>query len=207
MLTQDIYDFWRPVGHDFPLVDGPLSNETYIQSFQKVWKENLEKNHRTLTDYAALTFHIPYTKMGKKALTSILSETCEDEKNRLLARYKESTVYSRKTGNMYTASLYLGLISLLENSESLQANDRIGLFSYGSGSVAEFFSMRLVKNYQNNLAKDLHIKQFEKRLKLSIEQYEEMFSDKLDLDAANEFHDKTPYSIKKTINTIRYYRE
>ncbi|GMA44022.1 hypothetical protein GCM10025853_14790 [Tetragenococcus halophilus subsp. halophilus DSM 20339] len=66
MLTQDIYDFWRPIGYDFPLVDGPLSNETYIQSFQKVWKENIRKNHALLSDYAALVFHIPYTKMGKK---------------------------------------------------------------------------------------------------------------------------------------------
>ena len=27
MLTQDIYDFWRPTGHPYPMVDGPLSNE------------------------------------------------------------------------------------------------------------------------------------------------------------------------------------
>lgn len=207
MLTQDIYDFWRPVGYDFPLVDGPLSNETYIQSFQKVWGKNEQKNNRSLTDYAALAFHIPYTKMGKKALTSILANTSEDEKNRLLSRYEESTIYSRKTGNMYTASLYLGLISLLENSEKLQANDRIGLFSYGSGSVSEFFSMRLVKGYQNYLAKDWHKKQFTKRLKLSIEQYEKMFSDTLDVNIMNEFNDKTPYSITKIVNTVRQYNE
>ena len=27
MLTQDIYDFWRPTGHPYPMVDGPLSNK------------------------------------------------------------------------------------------------------------------------------------------------------------------------------------
>ncbi|MDN6598088.1 MAG: hydroxymethylglutaryl-CoA synthase [Tetragenococcus koreensis] len=207
MLTQDIYDFWRPVGHDFPLVDGALSNETYIQSFQKVWAENIKKNHIPLSDYAALTFHIPYTKMGKKALTSILTDVSEEEKDRLFARYEESTIYSRKTGNMYTGSLYLGLISLLENSQSLQANDRIGLFSYGSGSVAEFFSMRLIKGYQEHLLKKLHETQFKKRSKLSIEQYEAIFSDQLDTSITNEFHDQTPYSITKLVNTIRQYKE
>lgn len=40
MLTQDIYDFWRPTGHPYPMVDGPLSNETYIQSFAQVWDEH-----------------------------------------------------------------------------------------------------------------------------------------------------------------------
>lgn len=207
MLTQDIYDFWRPVGYDFPLVDGPLSNETYIQSFQKVWKENIQKNRTSLSDYAALVFHIPYTKMGKKALNSILEDVSESEKNRLLTRYEESTIYSRKTGNMYTGSLYLGLISLLENEENLQAKERIGLFSYGSGSVAEFFSMRLVEGYQQHLLSDLHKKQFEQRTKLSIAEYESMFSDQLHIDTDNEFSDPTPYSISQINNKIRYYHE
>ncbi len=34
-LTEDIYDFWRPDYSEFPVVDGPLSNSTYIESFQK----------------------------------------------------------------------------------------------------------------------------------------------------------------------------
>ncbi|GMA54112.1 hydroxymethylglutaryl-CoA synthase [Alicyclobacillus contaminans] len=153
MLTQDIYDFWRPVGYDFPLVDGPLSNETYIQSFQKVWKENIQKNHTSLSDYAALVFHIPYTKMGKKALNSILEDVPESEKSRLLTRYEQSTIYSRKTGNMYTGSLYLGLISLLENEENLQTNKRIGLFSYGSGSVAEFLVCVWLKVINNTCSR------------------------------------------------------
>lgn len=65
-LTQDIYDFWRPVGHDYPMVDGQLSNETYIQAFQKIWGEYQLRHKKTTADFAALAFHIPYTKMGKK---------------------------------------------------------------------------------------------------------------------------------------------
>ncbi|GMA44023.1 hypothetical protein GCM10025853_14800 [Tetragenococcus halophilus subsp. halophilus DSM 20339] len=125
----------------------------------------------------------------------------------MLTRYEQSTTYSRKTGNMYTGSLYLGLISLLENEQNLQANERIGLFSYGSGSVAEFFSMRLVEGYQQHLLSDLHKKQFDQRTKLSIEEYESMFSDQLNIETDNEFNDQTPYSIVKTNNTIRYYYE
>lgn len=207
MLTQDIYDFWRPVGYNFPLVDGQLSNETYIQSFQKVWKKNIQKNHTSLSDYAALVFHIPYTKMGKKAFNSILEDVSESEKKRLLTRYEQSTIYSRKTGNMYTGSLYLGLISLLENNENLPTNGRVGLFSYGSGSVAEFFSMRLVEGYHQYLLPNVHKNLFDQRTKLSIDEYEHMFSDQLNIDADNEFDDPTPYSIAKTIHTIRHYHE
>lgn len=65
-LTQDIYDFWRPTNQAYPLVDGPLSNETYIQSFNQVWNTYNQQFNQQISDYQALLFHIPYTKMGKK---------------------------------------------------------------------------------------------------------------------------------------------
>lgn len=111
-LTEDIYDFWRPDYAQYPVVDGPLSNSTYIESFQKVWNRHKEVTGFTLEDYDALSFHIPYTKMGKKALQSVLDQTDEKTQNRLLTRYEESIRYSRRIGNLYTGSLYLGLISL-----------------------------------------------------------------------------------------------
>ncbi|MGX7197115.1 hydroxymethylglutaryl-CoA synthase [Enterococcus olivae] len=206
MLTQDIYDFWRPVGHDYPLVDGPLSNETYIQSFQKVWEENKRRNKRQMADYQALAFHIPYTKMGKKALLAILEEETEAEQERILSRYEESIVYSRRVGNLYTGSLYLGLLSLLENSEELSAGSRIGLFSYGSGAVSEFFSGNLVPDFEKALCKNRHHTLLDQREKLTIETYEQLFQDKLNTDTDQFFDDNTPFSITEIKNTVRDYR-
>lgn len=205
-LTQDIYDFWRPVGHDYPMVDGPLSTETYIQSFQTVWQEYTKRNQYALADFAALSFHIPYTKMGKKALLAILEGENEENQNRILAKYEKSITYSRKIGNLYTGSLYLGLISLLENAEDLKAGDLIGLFSYGSGAVAEFFSGRLVEDYQDQLLKAKHAEQLEQRTQLTIEEYERMFSDRLDVDKDAEYEDTLAYSISSVRNTVRDYR-
>ncbi|MFP9084456.1 hydroxymethylglutaryl-CoA synthase, partial [Enterococcus faecalis] len=77
------------------VVDGPLSNSTYIESFQKVWNRHKELSGRGLEDYQAIAFHIPYTKMGKKALQSVLDQTDEENQERLMARYEESIRYSR----------------------------------------------------------------------------------------------------------------
>ena len=207
MYTEDIYDFWRPVGHDYPLVDGPLSNETYINAFQKVWGESLRRHQRSLKDYQALAFHIPYTKMGKKALLSILENETETEQQRILARYEESIAYSKRVGNLYTGSLYLGLISLLENSSSLQTGDLIGLFSYGSGAVAEFFSGTLVAGYQEQLEKHIHLELLDQRKKLSIDEYETIFEDKLDTSLDQVFNDEQLFSLEKIQGTVRYYQE
>ena len=47
-------------------------------------------------------------------------------------------------GNIYTGSLYLALASLLHFEGREIEGQRIGLFSYGSGCTAEFFSGRVV---------------------------------------------------------------
>jgi len=56
-----------------------------------------------------------------------------------------SLMVARNVGNMYTASLYGGLASLIA-SHTLEelANKRVGLFSYGSGVAASLFSARFV---------------------------------------------------------------
>lgn len=207
-FSEDAYDFWRPNGHDYPLVNGHLSNEVYIHHFQTVWTQNKKHNHLAESDYAALCFHIPYTKMGKKALLSIFPEMLESEQERLMARYEESTVYSRQVGNLYTGSLYLGLISLLKNSEVLHAGDRIGLFSYGSGAVSEFFSGKLVEGYKAQLEEVQHNELLTSRQQLTVAEYEEKFEQRLPQDGSSvEFDDPAIFSITKVEEGIRYYRQ
>ena len=63
-------------------------------------------------------------------------------KNGYWLAMKKSIRYSRRIGNLYTGSLYLGLTSLYwKIPKSLQPGDRIGLFSYGSGAVSEFLQV------------------------------------------------------------------
>lgn len=204
--SEDVYDFWRPSHHEYPLVDGHLSNEIYIDSFTRVWEQNLKVNQTASKDYAAITFHLPYTKMGRKALRAIFPSMSEDEQVRLETRYDEAVIYSREVGNLYTGSLYLGLISLLDNSQALKAGDRIGMFSYGSGAVSEFFSLELMPEYKDRLTAEANQALLKNRTPLSINAYEEMFEDKLPLDdGEHDFSDTTPFAINKLKDGIRYY--
>ncbi len=61
-------------------------------------------------------------------------------------------------GNMYCASVYGSLVSLLSNvnSDQLQGK-RIGIFSYGSGLASSFFSLKVVGDTNEmNKTLDLH---------------------------------------------------
>ncbi|WP_032800629.1 hydroxymethylglutaryl-CoA synthase, partial [Streptococcus sobrinus] len=80
-----------------------------------------------------------------------------------------------------TGSLYLGLLSLLEKSQSLKAGDKIGFFSYGSGAVSEIFSGQLVAGFEQMLNPDQQAS-LEKRQRLSVEDYEKLFFEEAQLD-------------------------
>ncbi|KAH7557552.1 hypothetical protein JRO89_XS11G0179900 [Xanthoceras sorbifolium] len=54
-----------------------------------------------------------------------------------------STLIPKQVGNMYTASLYAALASLLHDKHSSLAGKRVIMFSYGSGLTATMFSFKL----------------------------------------------------------------
>lgn len=183
-FTSDIMDFWRPVYSDKAFADGKLSNEQYIAFFSKVWEQYKAKSGLGLNDFAAICYHLPYTKMGYKALKTILDEVPEDVQERLLNYYKTSTSYSRDVGNIYTGSLYLSLLSLLEQTEDLEAGDRIGMFSYGSGAVGEFFTGILQPGFQEHLNVEQHNQLFSSRQEVSVPEYEAIFEETLPTDGS-----------------------
>lgn len=180
-LTKDIMDFWRPIYSEYAYVDGKFSNEAYIEFFSKVWHEYQEKTNLTISDFEAICFHLPYTKMGRKALEAVYPDGLGNDEDRIMKNYEASTVYSRRVGNIYTASLYLGFISLLEQRK-LQSGSKIGFYTYGSGAVGEFFSGELQAGYQDHLYTKQHNELFEERTKLSIDQYAEVFKESLPTD-------------------------
>lgn len=206
--TEDVYDFWRPTGHAYPLVDGALSKDAYIRSFQHSWNEYAKRENTSLADFESLCFHVPFTKMGKKALESIIDDADETTQERLRAGYEDAVYYNRYVGNIYTGSLYLSLISLLENHK-LSSGQTIGLFSYGSGSVGEFFSANVVDGYQNHLDIEGHQSALKQRNEVSVEDYETFFKrfDELEFDEQQDEvdNDQSIFYLKSINDNIREY--
>ena len=79
-------------------------------------------------------------------------------KKRFAERVKPSLDVATLCGNMYTATVYAGLASLLSNvTFDPSQPKRIGLFSYGSGLAASMFSAKIVGDVSYMVEKlDLH---------------------------------------------------
>lgn len=180
--TRDVMDFWRPNYSSTPFVDGIYSTRQYLDSLKTTWTEYQKRYQLDLADFAAFTFHLPYPKLALKGLNKLLTKDLEQKhKDKLTKTFLQSILYSQEVGNIYTGSLFLGLLSLLENSLDLKAGDRIGLFSYGSGAVAEIFSGTLVAGYKEQLKTD-RLKELQHREWLTVADYERIFFEESTLD-------------------------
>ncbi|WP_195851020.1 hydroxymethylglutaryl-CoA synthase [Aerococcus tenax] len=184
--TIDVMDFWRPNYSRLAHVDGHYSNDQYLNALDQVWADHQALSGHQLDDFAAFSFHLPYTKLGLKGLKHLTQKAKDEPLGEWEESFEASRAYNRRVGNIYTGSLYLSLISLLENDASLKAGDLIGLYSYGSGAMAEFFSMNLEANYQDYLEGDKHRQQFAERQKLSIPEYEALFQEDLLSDGSQQ---------------------
>ena len=181
--TRDVMDFWRPNYSTTPYVNGLYSTQQYLDCLKTTWDEYQKRHNLSLKDFAAYCFHLPYPKLALKGLNKIMDKSLpQEQQDQLKENFEKSILYSQKVGNIYTGSLFLGLLSLLENSDNLKAGDKIALFSYGSGAVAEIFSVSLVPSYEKQLSRT-RLEELDQRQALSVEEYEHIFFAEAELDA------------------------
>jgi hydroxymethylglutaryl-CoA synthase len=125
---------------------------------------------------------IPSTFRGLSDEASLADKTLEKllielSKERFTLCVQPSLTVPTMCGNMYTATVWAGLISLLSNVPSGELLDkRIGVFSFGSGLASTMLSLRVVDDVQaikQNI--DLHIRLAE-RVRVSPEVYDQVCS-------------------------------
>ena len=180
--SRDLMDFWRPLYATEAIVDGKYSTGVYVDFFKNTLTRYLQRTGRRLDDFAGIAFHLPFTKMGKKGLEGVLQDRDDAVADRLRDQLTASQVYCRQVGNLYTGSLYLGLMSLLQNGQ-VKPGDRLGLFSYGSGAEGEFYSGIVQPAFAENLS---DVKEdLADRHQVSIDEYEQLFNSQLGMQTAD----------------------
>ncbi|WEV47096.1 hydroxymethylglutaryl-CoA synthase [Bifidobacterium sp. ESL0690] len=180
-------DFWRPNYSTVAFARGKFSEEVYVGMFGEIWDKAQQQGMANPENLQALLFHIPFSKMGRKGLRTLGNGKIDEADYACLTeRFERSIVYGKEVGNIYTGSIYLALLSLLENDNSLNPGDRIGLYSYGSGSVAELYFGTLQLGFRERLDVEGHRALLDNRERLSMSEYEAMFSAELVTDGSEQ---------------------
>ena len=175
--AEDVMDFWRPNYRDEALVDGQYSTRVYLETLVKAWERYAAESGRGLDAFARQCYHLPFTRLALKAQQRLERSAGRPESapEALERKVGDSLRYNRLTGNTYTASLYEGLTSLLDSCAEDLGGARVGMFSYGSGCMAEFFSGVVVPGYRAHLLAERHRRMLESRIELEYQQYEDIF--------------------------------
>jgi hydroxymethylglutaryl-CoA synthase len=172
VATLDVDDFWRPNDHSTPLVAGALSVSAYLDSCVAAWDDFAAQGGVTVSEIDRFVHHQPYTKMARKAHKALSAHVGVELSEELI---EESFTYNRQIGNTYTASAWIGLVSLLHHNHEL-AGKRIGVFSYGSGSVGEFLTLAVQDGYRAALDINAAQAALDERVQLNFEDYRAVYA-------------------------------
>lgn len=202
--TADVDDFWRPNDRSTAVVDGRLSVTAYVDSLLGAWDDYRAHGGLDADEIDRFCLHQPFTRMAAKAFKQLTQHTGVSRDDTAIA---STFAYNRRVGNSYTASLYLALAAVLD-TEADVAGRRIGFFSYGSGSVGEFFTGVVQPGYRAALRPGAVMAQLDARVPLDVPAYRKIHAGAVlpsETDAKNPHVTTAPYRFAGIVGRARRY--
>ncbi len=140
----EVMDTLRP-RPDLEAGDSDLSLMAYMECLVHSFRAYRERvpSADVMTTFDHLVLHTPFAGMVKGAHRRLLRSDSPAPPAVIdadfAARVEPCLRYAAQVGNVYSAALYLALVSLIDHVE-VTAPKRLGMFSYGSGCASEFYS-------------------------------------------------------------------
>lgn len=176
-FALDAMDFWRPNYRREAFVNGKLSCDLYLRGLKESWLHYQAQSGRNFHDHAGFCYHVPVPRLAEKGHQRLARQAglkLSNEETTL--QMQPALRYAKEMGNCYTASLYVSLASWLNHSEKDPTHQRVGLYSYGSGCTAEYFSGIVQPHYKDHLDSGYYEGLLNERKALSYEEYQSFFS-------------------------------
>lgn len=192
LYTHEVSDVIRPL----PWVETGNSDDSlfsYMEGLSYAYEdyENRVGNVDFNTYFDYNLYHVPFSGIAFRAHKQLM-KTAGHTNNSTIGesfhhKTKPSLAYPTRVGGIYGGGLYLALTSLIAKTPGLTTDQRIGLFSYGSGSCAEFYSAKIgPKAHQivNTLDLDNRLDQ---RQSLTIDAYESTENERVNMTQSADF--------------------
>lgn len=126
--------------------------------------------------FAANVYHVPFGGLAQRAHLRLARRELGLSKAEAEAHWTRksmaSLTYNRRMGGVYGAATFVALAGLIEQIPSLTPGDRIGIYSYGSGSCAEYYSARVGAEARAAVAEAEIRARLDARRRLTIAEYE-----------------------------------
>lgn len=176
LCSYEVMDTCRPTS-EIETGNPDLSLLSYLDCLSGAYQHYSEiiGDVDVVDTFRYLLFHTPFAGMVKGAHRKLLKEFSTLGSEDIEVDYQKRVVpgmaYNIRVGNLYSASVYLALCSLIDTAE-INDSERVGLFSYGSGCSSEFYS-GIVPATAKECSLILGMSdKIEDRVRLSMEEYD-----------------------------------
>ena len=189
---------------DQPVFDGQYSNQCYMDRTRNAYFSFKKLKNTTETLYNSwnsIIMHLPYSFQGRRMLSEIyaldnadkiISENIEpaDYQNKIKEvgksdEYKKfvteklqpAELASSLIGNLYTGSIFMGLLSTLAHFYDTKkdiAGTKFGFLAYGSGSKSKVFEGTIQPEWQLALTKTKLFENLTESTEIGFETYERL---------------------------------
>ena len=146
--SNDVDDFFRPLGSTIAKVKGGYSMQCYFEALETAFQDHCNRVGKSPDEVLSSTdlfvLHVPFKTMAlsaiKRMLVHHLHLNDDEVTNFLVDRdFEASIAPAAEIGNTYTASTFVSLAFLLQSRYAALGNDIVGkrvmLASYGSGNT------------------------------------------------------------------------
>lgn len=154
-----------------PVFDGQYSNQCYISRTTEAYtnyKEITNQKGILYHNWENILMHLPYCFQARRTFVEIYAKEnnltddikviakSADYLNLVTKTIFPSEIASGQVGNMYTGSIFLGMLSTLcfhlQNETDL-AGKKMGFIAYGSGSKSKVFEAEILPEWKTVIAK------------------------------------------------------
>ena len=189
---------------DQPVFDGQYSNQCYMDRTRAAYFsfKKLKNTTTTLYDtWNSIIMHLPYSFQGRRMLSEIYAL---DNTEKIIAANIEPTDYQNKIkevgksdayktfvteklqpaelassliGNLYTGSIFMGLLSTLTHFYDTKkdiSGTKFGFLAYGSGSKSKVFEGTIQPEWQSALSQTKLFENLSKSVEIDFETYERL---------------------------------
>ena len=180
LYAHEVADVIRP----FPWLETGNSEHSlyaYMEALAGTY-EDLEQNMDGPLDYDAYfkyhVYHVPFSGISFRAHKQIMRMGSDASNEEIAENFNKKVLpsinFSKYVGSTYGGSVFLALLSTITAANDLKEEDRISVFSYGSGSCAEMYSVQVTAKSKAIALGTGLTELIEKRYTINVQQYEEM---------------------------------
>lgn len=143
------------------------------------------------THFKRVLYHVPFGGITFRAHKTIIRDFTDIPVKEAKASYARMTepslIYNKRMGATYGASTFIALNGLLDTDPGVAAGDRLGIFAYGSGSCAQFYSATVQEGARDVTRESDLARQLDARRPVTVEEYEHLERERNESIAVPEY--------------------